>query len=1043
MESLSLPTRSLHKTTLTLLRANTRLGKMRALMDMELHATPIKDLTDEGALREFLNSLAPPNPNEDAGGYVQYVRTHPVWFLLRNATLTLSGGQRSALDVLARKSSELIVLAQALRALRTMSSASPAPSRPLTNAGGDSSKPRLDKLSNEYLLDHVIEYVKSLSRFDITQTGRGDPPMAPTWIAPMRFVEELQHAVFLANWTGPLPRPLKFEKPSFSENMPTLELWLLARYVSRLKTEHDLGKIPPLNKLAEELVTRHQDLFAPALSATETVLTLPVAKQRAAEVYEALIQAPPSVQAAPVLAFREADLIGAKTERFFLYAHVIEALCAGQTYKCSNSTIDGFWEKGVDCCTQLCSLLKRSLGANEFDNPYRTIQTARRYLLQHGLTEEAGETIRTAVLIAGARDMRAQMWRNMDSAMTLILHVTTFTKYFYMCMNAFSPTSLSRARVQEVLALADIESQEAAKATAKNAPTNAESRGQAVTPPWPISHMLRVFAIPPPEQQLKEVYGTLTSPTARSMFAMATKRAWGFGRLLVLDRDSMVATMARVAEAKEEASRFKDQPPPSEEEVSQYCATMSAGESDYDARLVRSPFFSKQFIQHQVYPTMQTILSNSLQKNRALFRWKWLLVFAADTAVGMETVRKPLTLAFLHTADIMSHRERGDMLQVLDNLHEVQDAIREVVPNASFPNTLLDFLYTTRYGPVARTAIAAVRKFVRDMEVTGDKLTLTMRMGAALCHNRYGYKAAERYVEVPVEGQAAPMKVDAHVFRNMVAAIERGCRERVTEMNRSAQELQGAYVTLLTQIEQAEKVATHALRVRTREPDLRQIYGFFVECFKRHSLLVESACASCGYLLRHRFHALFEEPLLSTRMLSNVLTFTEGRDTIDTFRKNLARPVETLAAAELGHTMEPVPLSAEILGRLRELYPEFPQPETPFTPAFNSQSIKLKYSGKVDLPELSVDWGSYVTTALVTENVDLTLVPLTAATLEEALTGTRARLPGENTGRSSRLWLQHTPSTAQVKSESGGDGGPGAGCENGGGGAPAIKQELQ
>lgn len=926
--------RSLQKITQKINCSDSSLGKLRELIDLEIRTLPIEDLTNLDTIHDFLNILAP-----SIGEYAKFIHDRPVYFLLRKASFH----QQLPLDIMSGQ--PLQTFETVMETLKIMDS-----NKQDVHPGGSG-------LDNHNLLSACNLFIKKIKKY----TPSDPPPITmPPLIRFFPCVEEIMYSCYVLHWnTFP---SLHFQQPDW-EKQTNLENWLFLSYLYSHNFNHNIQNMPDRTQIASKLISNDKNLFFPMSTASETFLTLPISKQKAIDILETVTNQSPQTENIPILAFGDVELDTMSMSHLFLYDHIIEALCNYQSFKCSRESVEGFINKA----TQFIIGLEHSITtikSNQNEHSLEKINKIRTMFLQCGLTETKCETIRT-VLVMTTSKVKIIKWNKFRLFFSHLNFITLFANYFYLCLHQYSPTSISFNSIKDTIALANLD----------QAPSKAWTHPMAskLLPSSTIRNNLRIFIQLPPEQEIVHIYNHIHSSIMKSMFSIWAKRTWGITKLLQssvnesVKRDGFSTVTKSVSEA----------------QVNKYCEDLEIGESDYTLDMVKSQYFAQAFIKYKISPILSKILRSNFHKNRALFQLRWLIIFAYDDAVGLYTIRKPMTSAYFQITEIVSQSSNSPFLNLLDHFQEIFSLIRDIVPDAIFSDNFLTFLFTTQYSPVAQNLVNSLTRFIGESETLSEGLLFILKLSDAFCHTTYTYSPFEQQLEMPIKGSPVPLKINLEVFKTTIKTLEQSCQEAIAAYNQLFNDLNSAYISLGVTLKDVDQTSMHSIQIETDEPKFTAIYELFLKCFKHHQTVLTHVSNSCAYILTQYFHTIFDPDLIPIQTIKKVLEFSDGIDNPQTFLEGFLQPVEAPVPTS-NKRSDPLLTVQEIL-QVKELYDKFPTlDEQEYSHNLYKQPIKLNYTDKFDISKIEIDWDTYKNTFYLTQEADSPLTIITAKDLKQA-----------------------------------------------------------
>ncbi|ARW78125.1 tegument protein UL37 [Common bottlenose dolphin gammaherpesvirus 1 strain Sarasota] len=979
MESIT----SLAKVTKKLLTANTDFDRLKVLLNLESRVLPARELLRPDTVSHFLNSLV---INE--GDYVKFVKGHVAYFLLRIASFqdhahtteadgqetppqTDPGGDREREGRLLLRWGDRAPRTRLARDLHTLARLWDT----LSSASADALPTECvhNNIQNKAVLDNIQIFIQQLADW----RPEDKPPVADNVLRTFACVEELTHEVYLTHWQSltHFDFSAEFKDAHAREPVSHLHRWLVANYYAQLYSPDDATAAYDIQKLAADLVIEHQELFITPPNFSESAFALPASKTRALEILQAYIA--PRADAGAIhskngesfepglfLTFGDAELDSAPSAHLFLLDFVAEALCHCQSYACSDRAVEDFLTRAVHSLRLLGDTIQTQC-ANASFSRRRVIRT-HHALLRAGLSETNCARFSAIMLMSPTRprpDEEAAghassgspfrdacaKWPHFEEFIQLVHQITLFASYFYLCLRHCSPTSIGFRETAPILQQAEIE----------QSPEAARNRVHALAwlLPWTLADVLRIFLPSPPMPIFNEVSRQLSSDLVRSFFWINVKRNWGVSFAPdVIPKDRALAPVPASI---------------TEEQVEKYCTCLNIGDTIFNPAFTTHPHFVPAFIKSTVYPTLYKILTNNLQRNRALFYLRWLITFAAEDSPGLERIRRPLTLAYFQMVDIGSLKDSektaGSFADILDYLHEVFRIIHDVVPDATFPNNLPSFLFTLHYTPRTRKLLADAHRFAAAARPILRTLTRLLRVGSALCHSDVTYEAETRTVTLPVSDDAQSFSLPVEGLRTAAEVLEKTCAGALVALNQLTHDLHASYVELLALVGEIEHVAKHVIKINHGEPDVSVVTSTYLACFTQARRAVDLVTTSCCYSLTKHFRTIFEPELLPLSTTHAILEFSEERgDRPNTFLQSLEQPLE-MAHRPAQHAQRP-PLTPSDVDVLSDLIPDLldraPSPRS-------TQAIKKQYTDTYDVIQISLDWNTHDHTVYVTAPVTL------------------------------------------------------------------------
>ncbi|AAC13851.1 tegument protein UL37 [Equid gammaherpesvirus 2] len=961
------PQASLDRLAQRLSDAENLFKKVRVLVDLESAPLSLRSLSDPVRIASFLNTLS------DRGNeYLAFIRHRPAFYLLRVASF----GEQVPLGA-GDLQGAVGLLTSAVRAFKDLKpppEGTPAPANNL--------------LENSNILTRLSQFIAHLRSLDLSQPVTFTPPAS---LVTLRCIEEITFSFWHAHWTAPpevsLPKPNPQSK---------LERWLALSYAAALGAARDNAPKHrrELRALAKSLLTTERDLFAPVSVVTETSLTLPLAKERAREIFSMVDDALPgdaAARGAPVLGFRDADLNAASPEYVFLYEHVFEALLHDQTYGCARRTVEAFLERCLKFLVNLGSYVQTACSNKSHLSPPE-IEGVRAAFHACGLTREACHTFSTMLAIAPAGGAASRL-KHLHATVQHLEQITVFGRHFYECLRRCSPTSISHRLVREVLRTAQVEQNSATPWTAGAA------EGSALG--WPVHSYLRIFLPRPPEDDLAATFKAASeSNFMKSLIGVSVKRDWDLNKFYVLSKKAPggggngeggsgggnggAGTVSR-------------------KQVRKFCEGLNPGDADYALEVVQSKYFAPEFARAVLLPELEAMLRGRVRRHVMLFRLRWLVLFAFEDAAGLAHIRRPLTLAYFQLTEIFGQGgvgsgagaagggDGGALGNLLDHFHEAWTAARELVPEAGgeVPHELLTNIYRSLHAPAAREQLAAAAAFLKEIKPLVEGTWNMMRIASVLCHARYNYLSASGHLRVPFGEKPGYVDVPVPVFKETVKIMESSLHETLVILSQACQDLQRFYAACLGILDQNQFLATHPVQLDLSEPDFQAVKETLLGCLRRYREVASLAAGSCCFSLTRHFGALFDPPLITEAVVRKVLEFSEERDTTDAFIESLQQPIAKVEEEDWDDAPPKHALNDYDLTALREINESFPLPKQHGNnPPETTPSIKLSYTDSVNVSQITLDWEKFLRTSYIPQDaITSEFSHITVKKLEQSITG--------------------------------------------------------
>nr|CAC84360.1 hypothetical protein [Saimiriine gammaherpesvirus 2] len=784
-------------------------------------------------------------------------------------------------------------------------------------------------LNNQTVINHIKQYITSNATF----TGLLEPIVPNNVISTFRCVEEVVHVCFQCYWHFPFQAQI----PQIPNG--ALEKWLLTQHFKFLNL--DYTAFSSLKDQATHLITHEKHLFVP-LSSSEYSLTLPLAKNQALNIYTSFTTNTITRSNVPVLGFSAKELTDATPELFFLYDFIIEALYHEHSYNVPQNIIEQFISKNTQFMTELCDTIQikcsnKSLTSSE-------IRHIKELLESCGLTEECCHRLQTSVLISNV-SFTSNSWKGYETFISLINQLVLFSDFFYKCLFYFSPTSIGHSKITEILnTVSAIES---------------ETLSHANKFSWKLANMLSFFIPKAPSKIILETYTHISPYLMKSAFSIWAKKTWNY---TWLDATSPHPTQTHT---------FKHAPVISQSEVQKYCENLQLGTTEYDSRIVNSHLFAEEFITHHIIPTLTAILQNKVQKNRALFQLRWLIVFASDEAKGLYRIRRPLGLLYFQIIEIFHYSNAAAaILNVLDYLNEIQQLIQYYVPTYTTPIKFIQELFSIKYKPQSTELSKSIQKFITETETCVKDILPFIQLGTNMCNTTYYH--IENTYNINIQGQS-PARLDTKALTDAIKAIQGLTKESWTTISQSYKELQTAYIQLATILETIEKISQHSIAIKVSNPNFIKLNNTFLQCFKKYNTIANLITNSHSFNLTRYFRQIFEPELIPITTVQKILNFNDETDDPQPFLDSLSQPLYS-------HTNAPKKseLTSEDFNRLLEFA----------NPAFETapSSIKLHYSDTFNTPQVNINWKTYEQTTYIADSpAEIQFTHLTSDILDAEL----------------------------------------------------------
>lgn len=921
-------TDALEKLTKGLSGGGGSVHQTKLLMEFQLRGLPVPALLNNSTTEQFLNTVA-----QLPTDLSKFIRDYRVFALVRAAYFLEPPSSIDPLEA-ARALGRLVDI------LSSQPSQNTAPAQPPTSD---------DTLNNCTLLKLLAHYADQIAGFKTPAL----PPVPPGIIGLFTCVEQMYHACFQKYWAAALPPMwiLTYDPPT-----SPLQDWLIVAYGNKEGLLLPSG-IPSEEVLAKTIVTEHHELFVSRSNSTETAVTMPVSKERALAIYRVFAKGEVVAENTPILAFTDVELSTLKPHYLFIYDFIIEALCKSYTYSCTQARLESFLSRGIDFMTDLGQYLDTATSGKQ-QLTHSQIKEIKYRLLSCGLSASACDVFRTVIMTLPYRP--TPNLDNLSTFMGMVHQLTMFGHYFYRCLGSYSPTGLAFTELQKILT----------RASAEQTERNPWRHPGISDIPlrWKISRALAFFVPPAPINILQRVYAALPSQLMRAIFEISVKTTWG---------GAVPANLARDIDTGPNTQHISSTPPPTLKDVETYCQGLRVGDTEYDEDIVRSPLFADAFTKSHLLPILREVLENRLQKNRALFQIRWLIIFAAEAATGLIPARRPLARAYFHIMDILEERHSQDALyNLLDCVQELFTHIRQAVPDAQCPHAFLQSLFVFQFRPFVLKHQQGVTLFLDGLQTSLPPVISLANLGDKLCRLEFEYDSEGDFVRVPVAPPEQPPHVHLSHFKKTIQTIEQATREATVAMTTIAKPIYPAYIRLLQRLEYLNRLNHHILRIPFPQDALSELQETYLAAFARLTKLAADAANTCSYSLTKYFGVLFQHQLVPTAIVKKLLHFDEAKDTTEAFLQSLAQPV--VQGQRQGAAGGSGVLTQKELELLNKINPQFTDAQANIPP-----SIKRSYSNKYDVPEVSVDWETYSRSAFEAPDDELRFVPLTLAGLRK------------------------------------------------------------
>ncbi|BBB06516.1 hypothetical protein [Rhinolophus gammaherpesvirus 1] len=930
---------ALERVTRRLSEADNSLRQVRELVDLEFITVPLRDLSDSKKVADFLNTLRGTD-NE----YVDFISNHFVYYLLRAASF------HEPVPLGAPGLGDALALMEAV--LKNLQSQKPPQ---------ETTETRDSSLNNSSVLTQVSQYLALLKALKLDQSFQVTP--SPV-IGTFRCIEELTLAFYASHWSI---YPKVSLKPLNFQTQGVLEQWLLVSYLTGMGIPHDLPKVPSLKTLSKTLLTKEPGLFIPVSVVTETSLTLPLAKERAKEVFTSLDENIPSVKHTPIMAFRDTDLDSLSTDYLFLYDFVFEGICNSQIHSCTRRSIEGFLKRCAGFLTQMTNIIQTTC-ANKPSLALPKNERLREGFASCGLTQDSCNAFRTMMAISHPKADLG--WKHLASVIQLLDQITLFGKFFFECLSKCSPTSISFRAVRDIIHGAYVEQSSLSSWLPNTIPFKQTST-------WPIPPLLKIFVPRPPEKELISLFKAIPSNMGKSLFGIAAKRDWGLTKVYQLAKHNQALPKISKNPTPKQANK---------KQVQKFCDSLEIGDTEYPLEVVQSQYFATEFTRTKIVPVLQNILSNNASKHSILSKLKWLIIFAFDDALGLYQIRRPLSLAYFQLADIYGQNSSGlPLSHLLDNIQEVTSIIGDLVPDTpQLPVNFLSHIYRLSFSPLAVSLTQAADYFLKEMDPLLDGLWHMIRISSIMCHTVYHYDSSGRYMELQVEESTTSLRVPLEIFKKTLQTIELNVHETLVIMSQLCQDLHKSYVSCLTVIEKTQTLRDHPLKIDVSEPNFTLIQDSLLGCLKRYREILTLVRGNCCYSLTRYFGFIFESDLITEATIRQILDFSDDTDNPNIFIHSIQQPLEPQRQQPNSATSWPK-LTLLDINTLKEIYEPFPSMEASqeITP-----SIKLSYTDTVNVSQINLDWDKLIHSEYLTQqDLGSNYSHITIKNLEQTITG--------------------------------------------------------
>nr|WIM51655.1 MAG: hypothetical protein ADFBMEEK_00021 [Peromyscus leucopus gammaherpesvirus] len=890
--------KSLKQLSQELVSADNSLTKTRMLLDMETKFIPVTDLTDPVSIQDFLNSLL-----HVSGTYIDLIKKNYGFFLMRRAAFDLDKFNSDP-------DSHVQTLKKIIHAFNNVTTNLP------------------DPIDTDLTIYFKFKETLKVYTNDLENSTPNDPPVYAHGLLPLCYcIEQVMYFNSTNYW-----RLCQKELPTINSDSkdPHLETWLILQHMhSTSPTSSSKDKLKPQ---AELLVSKYSYLFLPP-SASETFLTMAVAKNQSQNILKAYSDNNPITDNVPILTFSDTELRALSPKFIFLYDFIIESLCNDKGYTCSDSVIETFLDSGTSFMISLGNYIHSVSTNNNFDDG--DILKLKNTLWEHGLTEQSIFTYRSVILSTVPE--RPPRWSNFSVFIDHLNQITLFAYYFYKCLNNYSQTSISRTIILRLLNIATVENDD--QAIVKHPLV------RSFPFKWKVNSLLKFF-IPKAPSIINELQTHISSDFVKSLFKIWAKQTWN-----IVEKDIVV----------DKVPKSEDLQDVSETQVNAYCQQLPIGSFTYDVSIIKSKFFPRAFIINVLYPKLLDIMSNKLQKNRLLHHIRWLIVFACDEIPTLEPVRQSLTSWYFQLIGILENNGAHDcMLHLLDYTQELTDHLSYWIPDVKLPLDFLQNIWNTINNEARKYFYSYCNSFVKLLINDVQKLTWMILFGARLCHCSYSFNGETNEITIPLIGAPkSTITVPAGMLKMALSALEKTIHETLTAMNHTRlHDLNEKYMEFLTYQDYNSEAVKHPIKITSPTEEMTKTEELFSGCFRRFHKILTYGKQSCCFNLTKHFHFLFMDDLVPTSTLKAILNFKEGVDSTDQFMQSLQQSVNVPYDPGKDETTVRGGWSTEDLESVQEIAAEF-DTDTKTSIANASSSIKLPYSGKYDTQEVSIDWDQY------------------------------------------------------------------------------------
>lgn len=955
--------KELSKVTERLAGENNALARLKEFLEIETRFILLSELSDRETVENFLNTLF-----KTHGEYGTFIKTYPLFYLLKSGTFSSELPLRfKSQNEISSALQRLLDCAREIAAQNTEAEASPISNGAIVS--------RLEKFLTELptVLSHDLDRLL-LQDLDILQT--------------FRFVQEIVYSGFFDYWS----QPPDIDLGSLLNPTSALEKFFILHfsYENHLRTGNEGGLVEELRASARELLTGMSDAFIPVDGSSATFLTLPVSKQRTGDVLrfaeidppwytggDSANDRPQGHQTWPIFSFNEEILTTVRAEHLFFYDFIIDALSRGETYGCSTTVVDAFFQKTSAFIIHEIGGFLGLLKVRRREE-IRTLDMIRRKMTEWGLTEKSCTVYRTIILLASPPGEIP--WPHYGEFMQLLSEIVTFGNIFYHLLPDVSPTGISRNILKRKTSEALTRLSAASRTGGAYVDTSDYLR------PF-LTPIFKCFTVHPPVKVLVRALNEIRSSVVRTNELAIIRRVWGA---------ETTERLKKKLTATEPPSVTKGTPKVkiSSKQVEAYCRGLEVGTTmTHDENMTRSKYFAKHFTSLQIRPALLAILNNSLTKSRALFTLRWLVTFAAADSPSLLQIREKLTDLYFFIKDITeeSSPEQIYFSSLIDVVWDLYGEIRQggggdgQHPDAAeVPTALLESLFTKQYGHLAPSLWAPLHKFKEDSHSILEGLLQLIDLGAVLCHRRFEYELETGVIKIEtLHRENAVIRLSVSEFQLLITNLEKTTQEGCAMLNQMGQEVQQAYITLLEILNQVDALNAHPIKLTNKSPDFPLIRTQFLTLFEKLNKLREAISKSCSYSLTRRFSELFLPKHIGPKTVKEILA-ADGREDLKRLTRAVtdAVPERGEVAADSAEGRQPLislPLNESQTEQLLELIHIT-------TTTQRDPPIKLSYSSRLNSHRpLEIDWTEYARSEYLAEDDELNFTVFSGSELLDLL----------------------------------------------------------